>query len=497
MQNSTKTADDRGLRGLLRSHRRWFFWFTGAAFSLRLLFVLRFPYLTPDGVVYGDLAKNWLLRQVYGLSAASGPAAPTYIRMPGYPAFLAGLWSVFGVEHYNAARFAQVFFDVGTCFIIADLARRATGGAGHFSSRQAAKWAFALGALCPFLANYAAVPLTETLAIFFAAISLDCAVAALARQQNTGRVSIGNWAGCGLAIAAGTYLRPDGGIALIAIGGFLLLRLAWHPQRRQTMLAGVVLGICALLPLAPWTARNWRGFHQFMPLAPTHANAPGEYYATGFERWMRTWLADYASLEDIGFKLDDTELDINALPDRAFDNAGERSATQEVFDRYNQTVTITPELDAQFEQLARLRIRRKPFRYYLELPVVRILDLWLRPRTEMLPLDTHWWKFRDDPHDFAWSVLLGAVNGVYVCLALLGAVGVWREIRYAGMLVGFVVLRTAIMTGLAYPEPRYVLECYPVVIIFAAAALAGRQSSVVSLRSSANPHVARRLTTDD
>jgi hypothetical protein len=40
------------------------------------------------------------------------------------------------------------------------------------------------------------------------------------------------------------------------------------------------------------------------------------------------------------------------------------------------------------------------------------------------------------------------------------------------MLAGFVVLRTVIMTALAFPEPRYVLECYPVVIVFAAAALA-------------------------
>ena len=60
MQNSTKTADNRGFRGLLRSHRRWFSWLTCAAFALRLLFVVRFPNLTPDSIVYGDIAKNFL-----------------------------------------------------------------------------------------------------------------------------------------------------------------------------------------------------------------------------------------------------------------------------------------------------------------------------------------------------------------------------------------------------------------------------------------------------
>jgi dolichyl-phosphate-mannose-protein mannosyltransferase len=483
MQNGAKTADDQGFRGLLRSRRRWFFQWTAAAFALRLLFLLRFPYLTPDGSVYGDLAKNWLLRHVYGLSGPGGPE-PTYIRLPGYPAFLAGVWAVFGVEHYNAARFAQVFIDVGTCFIIADLARRTTAGSGHLSSRQAATWAFALAALCPFLANYTAVPLTETLAIFFAAIALDLAVAARTSQPDSSAVAIGAWAGCGLAMAAGIYLRPDGGIVLIAIGGFLLLRLAWNRQRRETMVAGVVVALCSLLSLVPWTARNWRVFHQFMPLAPTHANAPGEYYPAGFDRWMRTWLADYASLEDVGFKMDGTEIDVATLPDRAFDNAGERNATQELLDRYNQTVTMTPELDAQFDRLAAQRIQRRPLRYYVVLPMVRMLDLWLRPRTEMLPLDTHWWRFRDDPHDFAWAALLGAINGVYIVMALAGAVGAWREIRYAGLLAGFVVLRTVILTALVFPEPRYVLECYPVVIVFAVFSL---QSSVFSRGSSSEP----------
>ena len=315
------------------------------------------------------------------------------------------------------------------------------------------------------------MPLTETPAIFLAALALDFAVAGLASQESSGKVSAGKWAGCGLAIAAGIYLRPDGGILLIAIGGCLLWRLAWRGQRRLTLWAGVVLGLCSLLPLAPWTLRNWRVFHQFMPLAPTHANAPGEYYAAGFDRWMRTWLADYASLEDIGFRIDSEEIDVHLLPNRAFDTPAERSRTEELFERHNETVTMTPELDAQFDQLARQRIQRKPFRYYVELPVLRMVDLWLRPRTAMLPLDAHWWKFRDDPRDFAWSLLLAAINAAYVGLGLLGAVLSWREIGYAGMLVGFVILRTVIMTVLVFPEPRYVLECYPVVIVFAAAAL--------------------------
>jgi hypothetical protein len=39
-------------------------------------------------------------------------------------------------------------------------------------------------------------------------------------------------------------------------------------------------------------------------------------------------------------------------------------------------------------------------------------------------------------------------------------------------LVGFLLLRTAFLGTLENPEPRYTLECYPVVILCAAAYLA-------------------------
>ncbi len=38
-------------------------------------------------------------------------------------------------------------------------------------------------------------------------------------------------------------------------------------------------------------------------------------------------------------------------------------------------------------ELANERIHRNPLRYYVWLPTLRIADMWLRPRTEMLPLE--------------------------------------------------------------------------------------------------------------
>jgi len=474
MQNTTKGRVDGGFAELLRRRRGWFLRMTLAALAVRLFFILRFPLITPDSLVYGDFAKNWLLHGIYGQSFASG-AAPSYIRLPGYPAFLAALFAVFGMDHYGAARFVQLFVDVATCFVIADLARRLLGHSSHIArGERAARWAFALAVFCPFLANYTAVPLTETWAIFFTALALDCAVAGLQLccpdLPGEAAPHLRWWVACGLAIAAGIYLRPDGGMLLIAIGGYLLVR--WLRTRDLRLLrAGLLLGLCALAPLIPWTLRNWRAFHRFQPLAPVNANGPEEFFPYGFFRWEKTWIADYASQEDVSFHVDGEPISFSALPSRAFDGAGQRQRTEALFNAYNETLDMTPELDAQFAGLARERIRQRPLRYYLGLPLLRAADMWLRPRTEMLPLNPHWWWIKADPLDSAWSLLLAAINAAYLTAALIGWRR-WASLPLAAMLAAFVVVRTVLITALGAVEQRYMLECFPVVLVFAAGALA-------------------------
>src|SRR5439155_3566972 len=117
-----KTRYIRSVRELVRQNFRYFLLAILAAIALRLFFVFRFPGVTTDSFVYGDIAKNWLQHGIYGLSGTE-EISPTYIRLPGYPAFLAFIFAIFGMEHYRAVLVAQMFVDIGTCFIIADMAR--------------------------------------------------------------------------------------------------------------------------------------------------------------------------------------------------------------------------------------------------------------------------------------------------------------------------------------------------------------------------------------
>jgi len=460
LRNPGKHGIVTGVRNLVRENLRFFVWATLAGLALRLTFFFLLPRVTDDSHLYADIARNWLQHGIYGITDSNQIVA-TFSRLPGYPAFLAAIFAVFGIGNYNAVLLIQIAIDLATCFLIGDLARRTI-------SDRSAKAAFLLSALCPFLANYASAALTETLEIFFTALALNLAVAALDSKMERNRY----WAGCGFAIAACILLRPDGGLLLAAVGVYLGIRVlggiraSVPPQ--AFVRAGLLVAFCALAPLSPWGWRNWHTLHQVQFLAPRYANQQDEFVPMGFNRWVRTWIADYVSTEEIYWNVPGESVDPGKLPDRAFDSAEQRAQTVAAFDAYNKENQITPTIDAQFDGLAARRIRAHPFRYYVQLPLLKIIDMWMRPRTELLPPDSRWYEFNDD---LRWQVLaisLGLINLGYVLAACAGLLLRCRQIAWVGLPLVFVVLRSLFLGSLENPESRYTLECYPAIIWFAA-----------------------------
>jgi 4-amino-4-deoxy-L-arabinose transferase-like glycosyltransferase len=462
---------------LVREHRRFFLGTTLAALVLRLFFLIHFPAVTDDSRVYADIATNWLQHSIYGQTQSGHPEKPILpvdTRLPGYPAFLAAIFWLFGVGNFKAVMLAQILVDVATCFIVADLARRTV-------SNRAARIAFVLTAMCPFLANYASVALTETLEVFFTALALDCASAALDRMRDgragNGALNLSSklWAATGAAIAGCILLRPDGGIVLAAV----VFYLAFTTKRtsfRSALAAAIIVVIFALAPFVPWTIRNFHTMHRFQPLAPRYANDADELVPRGFNRWTKTWIVDYTSVEEIYWNVPGDKIDAQKLPARSMDDQPEREATLAAILDYNDSQDMTPEIDARFGQLAADRIHAHPVRYYVVLPVLRVTDMWLRPRTELLPPDPRWWEFNDDVKHSIIAIGFGLLNLAYVAagiLALLSLTPRPSEIRWAGLLVAFLLLRSTFLGTVESPEPRYTLECYPVIIVLAASFVAG------------------------
>lgn len=441
-----------------------------AAVLLRALWILKLPVVAGDSLTYSEIARNVLNSHIYGRTAVSG-VQPTLIRLPGYPLFLAAIFHIFGQDHYQAVMAVQLFVDIGTCLLVADTARRMFG-------ERAARWALLLAALCPFTINYVATPLTECLELFLTALATQQALIALDCRRPL------HWLLCGAATASAILLRPDGGILL---GSFLLVIL-WEARargrRRELLTAAVLLCSVALAPLVPWAIRNWHVKHVFQPLVTMTEADPDEFVPLGWYRWYRTWLVDYASMEDVGFKglslsrlkASDQTIDIADVPSRAFDNEKERTYVSQLFDEYNQRLVITEQLDQKFNALATEKTRRHPVRSYVVLPVIRILDMWLRPRTQHTPLDTHWWVF-DDTLDHCMEVMiLGVLNPALLLVALIG---IWhgRHSPYAILLWMYPLSRTLFLGTTGGIEPRYTLECFPFLFILAAYQIARWQTS--------------------
>jgi len=462
-----------------------------AGLLLRLWFIRHLPTVEGDSLIYGAIAKNWLQHGVYGfghVDVSPGVTAvrPTLIRLPGYPLFLAACFRVFGMENYRAVMYVQAAADLLTCWLASALAGRIFG-------RRAGLIVLWLAALCPFAANYVAAPLTETLVL----TTITLAFYGFARWQDEG-MGYGRW----LWVVAGALgysilLRPDQGLLAAAIVPAMVWRAFGTRGGKMGALRSVspvlAMAVCAVLPLAPWTLRNWRTFHVVQSLAPRYANDPGEAPPRGFAHWYRTWAIDFASTDEVYWNYDGYPIHLGDLPARAFDagspeaDAEMRARTAALLDDYNAVTTGTPEIDARFGVLAAERVRAHPLLCYVGLPAARTVDMMLRPRVEMMNVPDEWWDGTVPRAKRTFAAAYAGLNLAYLGVAVAGFVA-WRRRGWvsanggrfgtlAFAMAASVLLRTALLLTLDNSEPRYTLEFFPVTFVFAGALFAQRSGA--------------------
>ncbi len=441
---------------------------------LRLWFLRHPNPFTGDPQIYGNIARNLITHHVYSFASEPGPFPPTIIRLPGYPLFLALCFLLFGLGNFAAVLWVQIAIDLIACLLLAALARSLFG-------TRAGLVALLLGALCPFTANYAASPLTETLTL----ATITAAFVSFDRWRR--RPNLRNpWTlAIGASLAASLLLRPEQALLSVAVLPAMLLltfrraaavatpRVPW-----RVFAPTLVATICGLLPLIPWTARNWHTFHLIQPLAPRYATDPGEPIPLGFQRWYRSWAIDFASTEEVYWNYDGTAIALSDLPSRAFDSAAQRRETADLLNTYNLTTNPTPQLDARFQAIATQRIQHSPLRYFVLLPAARLANMLLRPRTELTGVQLAWWRWHDNSAQTIFATAYAALNLVYLVLGVLG----WRRWRASGTseerlllwaMTAFVSLRCALLLTLDNSEPRYTLELFPILILCASALFRG------------------------
>lgn len=443
--------------------------------GFRILFIWRFPFASGDTPYYEELARNWLYHGVYGFFS-NGHLSASAVRMPGYPGFLAVIYFLAGPGR-NAVLVVQAFVDLATCILAACIAARLATGASEPIRRRISIAALWLAVLCPFTANYTAVPLTEVLATFLTTLAILIFLLPsgyeldLVRTRSDLLRSVLTWFLGGLVVGLGTLVRPETPLLLAAV--LLVYWLRWWRPSNWGKLTVATLWVTTglLVPLAPWAARNARALGRAQFLSPRYAETFGDVMPTGFYAWTQTWMFRSSDAYLSTWKLPADPIALNDLPSYAFDSLEERSRVASLFERYNRDGGMALQTDMEFAQLARERNQRHPVRSYLWIPIERAAAMWFTPRIALLPYAGTLWPLSDGWHrsSIGFEVTFGFtfLNLLYAGLALVGAAH-WRESPGIGMVVAFIVIRTVSLTQLQTCEPRYVLVCLPALLALGA-----------------------------
>ena len=243
-------------------------------------------------------------------------------------------------------------------------------------------------------------------------------------------------------------------------------------------------GLGLLLPLVPWAARNWRVLHEVQFLAPRYSELPGEYTPLGLTDWTNTWMWRFRDVYRVTWKVNDEQISVDDLPARCI-RFSRRAGTRRgvCFEKYNESLTMDPEVDSQFREIARERTERHPLRTYFKGSVfARAGDFGSRRASSCCRIrgacgryDEEW---EEDRTDLLATLALVVVNAFYLALAIWGA---WMARASAGLgAAGRVYCwcaRCSFTIFVEAPEPRYVLECFPAVIALAAQVFARRKSA--------------------
>ncbi len=504
--------------------RRWilYVFFILLALSFRLFIALRLPNDEPDdGRVYSLIARNVIEQHVYSHDSQP-PYTPSLIRLPGYPLFLVGVYKVFGAGNNTAVRVVQAVIDTATCLLVALIAFQ--WAVAEERKRRAALIALGLAAVCPFTAIYVATILTEVFTNFLAAamvLSVTFAFKAITRKR-----TLVWWIVTGLLAGLVVLFRPDAGLFAAAIGSTLILSALPSLRRiREAILCAAVFSLAFCIVLVPWTIRNRRVFHVFQPLAPAHAEMPGEFVPRGYLLWVRTWLDDERYVGPALWAMDTKRMSVDDFPDSAFDSDEERDRVAALLNKYNHpdeenpeeessaddddqnedeeegsneveqpeqpeqpeevNVELTPEIDAGFAQIGQERVARSRLRYYVLLPLKRAATLWFDTHSQYYPFNGELLPLDDldyDIHQQYWLPLFTALTWIYTLLGVIGGWLLWRSRdpnarRWLLLAALLIFLRLGFFATLENPEPRYTVEFFPFLCILAGAGISTFRAS--------------------
>ena len=425
---------------------------------------------------FNQYAVNLVEHGVYSDDTGANPV-PNARRAPHYPLFLASVYKWAGCDNLRAVQIVQAVLDLITCWLVYRTAREL------FRDRLVGYWSYGTALIATPLVVFTGYLLPETLATLWTTLAVFCALKACRDNRNAWFV------GLGISCGAAVLTKP----MLIALPVFLLPAFFVTPEGRRFFTAkrAALLVLCGLVLFLPWVTRNFVSLHRFNVLASCHANVQDDA-ARGYHHWLSTWTDSQANrpliaaVEGQGeaFKPDQLP-SVDKFPNYAFDSDQERAVVSGLLRQVYVQMKLAPDTDAAFGKLANEKIRRHPVRYYVFLPLFRMVMLWAEP------LSPYWFAKASAPNGEPSQSSISPSRQPFIkaparavryaqminlAIVAFGFGGLWvirHHWRDAAPLM-LAMLACTVAGGLAcfcvaYVDPRAVVPVYPQMCIFASA----------------------------
>lgn len=338
------------------------------SFSMNTGFAILWPRTGGDWDSYGTVAEN--LYQGHGVSLShSEPYEPAFggNSFPGYPAFIALVWGLFGKSDL-AVRLAQSLLFAGCAILFAYHAGR------FFRDDRIGLVTGLLIAVSPLTIAWSRSLQAESLSL--ASVMAFYAFLMLSLIRN--RLSI---LGISLSIIAAIYLRVDGILLFVPL---LSLFLFGDLRKKDWIKRCALVLILVAAGTGAWMVRcHLVGMKNILPPSMLVISQDREVYPPpyGYLMWGWTWMSKEYERGGWGFPVTRAKYDAIYIPPAAFDGPDEKERVERLLaELEGYTDQAFPEhIDQQFLALAKERMREHPLRVFLILPLERSWALWFHP----------------------------------------------------------------------------------------------------------------------
>ena len=395
------------------------------------------------------------------------PDSPTFIpeviRTPGYPAFVAVIYKLFGVSTLPVA-IAQAFVFVLICFMVYAIANRLAGA-------RTARVAAIMTALFPPLPYYGALVLTEVWTTFV----LIGAMLVCLRAVQSGRTR--DFLIAGALFSGATIVRPA--FILLPFGLAIAMPLLVPAERHRRRIGQwAALALVAAITMVPWFTYNYVYLGRFT-LSPAGGVGRGLWEGSWQGRWAGKAHNDLTHIAEV-------------TPDRAALDAQVREvaaregiAPDGMLDYVHEWQDIRKIWETPTDPMERAAARVVADQEYLRAALEHIREDpggWIKRHITRSPLilwisdiPIRYTDIKDVPTIVIRLIWL--VQAILLAIAGIGLLVLLRRRRYSE--AALIALPLLYVTGVHIPllvETRQSLPVKPLLIALAAVALTYRRS---------------------